>query len=615
MKVKHLYILLLLFGFHAASAQETKKEEKDSAKLYKDIEKFSKRSGFTKFLHGLIFEPIKVKKEIKKDVAKKKKRKAPQKKFRSYEGLIVRQITVETLDPFGYSEHDPEKKPENSLSRFGNRIHLKSKQLTIKNLLLFKRNRPLDSLLVRESERLIRSQRFVRAVVIKPELIDGNKDSVDVTIRVLDAWSLVPDISVSGSRGDFSATEKNFFGLGHQFENRYQKEFSTGNDAYSARYTVPNIMNTYIRTTLTYQINLEKDYNKSVNIERPFFSPFAKWAAGVFVGQDFRSDSLPDAALSYSRQFFKYNSFDVWGGHSVQIFRGNTENARTTNFISTVRYLDVDFTESPTRRYDTINFYSDEKFYLASIGISSRQFVQDKYIFNYGVVEDVPVGRAFAITGGWQEKNNNSRVYIGGRVSTGKFYKWGYLSSSFEYGTFFNHSVTEQSAFSIQGNFFTNLLESGKWKFRQFVKARVVVGNNRMPSQGDMLTLDDNSGMPGFNPQELFGTRKAVLTLQSQAYAPWNVWGFRLNPYLGFSMGMLTGPESNFGNSRVYSKIGIGFIISNDYLVFSSFQLSLSYFPTIPGAGDDIYKTNAFNTEDFGFMNFDISKPRPVDYQ
>jgi hypothetical protein len=52
-----------------------------------------------------------------------------------------------------------------------------------------------------------------------------------------------------------------------------------------------------------------------------------------------------------------------------------------------------------------------------------------------------------------------------------------------------------------------------------------------------------------------------------------------MNPYLNYSIALL-GSNVDGKTNKGYSKIGIGVIINNDYLVFSSFQLSLSYYPT-----------------------------------
>ena len=106
-----------------------------------------------------------------------------------------------------------------------------------------------------------------------------------------------------------------------------------------------------------------------------------------------------------------------------------------------------------------------------------------------------------------------------------------------------------------------------------------------------------------------------LLTFQTQTYTPKNIGGFRLNPYFNYTVAMLGKVQNDFPSKRLYSKIGIGVVISNDYLVFSSFQLSLSYYPTIPLEGDSVFKTNAFENSDFGFQNFELAKPKTVNFK
>ncbi|MEO6348750.1 MAG: hypothetical protein ABIO60_12655, partial [Aquaticitalea sp.] len=110
------------------------------------------------------------------------------------------------------------------------------------------------------------------------------------------------------------------------------------------------------------------------------------------------------------------------------------------------------------------------------------------------------------------------------------------------------------------------------------------------------------------------GTKKYVLSLQTQFYSPWEVLGFRLNPFLNVTAGVLGNEGDSIKKNRLYSELGLGFIIRNDYLVFSSFQLSFSFYPSIPGQGNNVFKTNSFETDDFGFQNFQMGKPTPVWY-
>jgi hypothetical protein len=260
-----------------------------------------------------------------------------------------------------------------------------------------------------------------------------------------------------------------------------------------------------------------------------------------------------------------------------------------------------------------LQIYSNEDFYLAGIGISTRKYVQDTYIFKYGTIEDVPVGKVIELTGGYQLRNSSWRPYLGMRFSFGNYNEWGYLSTNIEYGTFFRSSHAEQSVINFGLNYFTGLFEIGKWRFRQFVKPQVTIGINRFSY--DTLTLNYGRGIIGFNSVGLVGTNRLLFTLQTQSYAPWNLIGFHFGPFLVYSAGMLGDAISGFKNRTLYSQIGFGVLIKNENLVFGTFQVSLSFFPMIPGNGQNIFKMNSFSSNDFGFRDFEIGEPSQVLYR
>ncbi len=601
-KQKNIVLFMLFMCFQMSFSQE-KNPKKDSTEVYKNIQTYSKRNKVTKLLHKLIFRPI--------TPQKKKENKEVQKKYAEFEGKIIRNINIITLDPFGYSEIDSTQKPKSWFEKNADILHRKTRKLAIKNLLQFRKNKPLDSLLVKESIRLIRAQSYISRVAINTKLIAKNADSVDISIRVLDNWSITPNGALSNSRSDLELRDQNFMGSGHTLNTEYKNRFSDGKKAYNLGYTIPNIKNTFIQTTLNYYIDLDNYYGKSINVDRPFYSPFAKWAGGIYVDQKFKKDTLLNVNLQYGKQSFKYNSQDYWIGHAFQIFKGSSENDRTTNLILSGRFLNVNYLESPTIAYDPIDFYSSEQFFLSGIGISMRKFVEDKYIFKNGMPEDIPIGKTYGITGGYQYKNNVGRYYLGSRFSFGNYFKFGFLSLNFEMGTFFDKSVTTQTAFSFQADYFTNLIEIGNWKVRQFIKPQLIIGINRQNSFGDQLTINGDYGIRGFN-SAVYGTQKMILTFQTQAYSTWNLWGFRLNPYFNYSIAMLGNSTKGLKDSKAYSKIGIGFMIHNDFFVFRTFQISLAYYPHIPGDGENVFKTNAFENTDFGFQNFRLDKPRTL---
>jgi hypothetical protein len=106
-----------------------------------------------------------------------------------------------------------------------------------------------------------------------------------------------------------------------------------------------------------------------------------------------------------------------------------------------------------------------------------------------------------------------------------------------------------------------------------------------------------------------------LFTVQTQSYAPWNFIGFRFGPFITYSLGMLGNSSSGFRNSKVYSQIGLGVLIKNENLVLNAFQISITFYPVIPGNGQNIFKTNSYQTTDFGFRDFEIGKPGTVTYQ
>lgn len=605
---KIVFFISLCFCMQITHAQEDNKKKEDTVKkdtteIYTKIRNYSKKNKFTQTLHKLLFRTKKPRKKesliIPHDSA-------------NYNGKIIRKINIITLDPFGYSLTDTTQVPRNWGERTGNRLHLKTKRIAITNLLLFKRNSVYNSYKVQESERLIRAQRYVTAVRVTHEIVGASSDSVDVTIRVLDSWSTIPRFSISSNQVSVGFKEKDFFGSGQQLEYRFTNRFDDGRNGHNVTYTVPNIKNTYIGTTLHYDIDLDNNYTKTINIERLFYSPLTKWAGGIYVGQNFRKDSLQAPDMTFEFQPFKYNFQDFWAGKASKVFE--TKNGGITNLIVSARFLNVNFSESPSDLYDPTNFYSDQKLILSGIGLNTRRFIKDSFIFRNGQTEDVPIGRIYGITLGYQYKNTIWRPYAGGQFSFGNYYRWGFFSTNFEAGTFFHQSKTYETAFAIESNYFTKLYTIGNWKLRQFVNPRIVIGTNRENIIGDQLNINEQNGLPGFN-SAIYGTNKMVLSLQTQTYSPHALWGFRMNPFFNYSIAVLGSPNNAMGRNKAYSKVTLGLVISNDYLVFSSFQLSLSYYPTIPFEGDNVFKTNTFETTDYGLQSFELGKPRIVDYK
>lgn len=612
MKFKYLhFFLFLLFACQICQAQE-KNSGNDSVKVYKKIEDYSKKSKFKKFVYRLFF---KSKRSETKSQKNARKEFIIKKSFDRNEGKVIRNINIETLDPFGYSVDNYKDEPDKGFEKFGNRLHLKTKNWTIRNLLLFRKNELLDSLAAKESERLIRRQRYVRSVIIKPIEIPGSKDSVDVSVRVLDSWSLIPTGAISGSKARFDLTERNFFGLGHEIENNFSRRFEDGKRAYKGSYTINNIRDTYIKTTLTYDNDLNDNVVRSAKLERQFFSPLTRLAYGAYFENRFYVDSLPDNSGVFANQDFKLETQQYWFGHSFKIFKGRSEDFRSTNLVTTFGYKNVSYKANPSLVYDPEQFFGSEKLYLTTIGFNTRKFQEDKYLFNFGIIEDVPYGQVYSITGGFQDKNNRRRTYFGGRFAYGTYFPIGYAGINVELGSFFDKSNTQEATLRIEANYFTNLMSIGSWRVRQFVKPVLVIGSHRADVIKDRVTISEQNGISGFDNPLINGTKKLFTTFQTQTYVPGNWHGFHFSPFFNMNLGVLGDDNNKLFNDKVYSIFSLGVLINNDYLVFNSFQVSFSFYPSIPYQGSNLVKTNTFKNDDLSLPDFQIGEPTIVPYR
>ncbi|MDR2009536.1 MAG: hypothetical protein LBQ22_03550 [Bacteroidales bacterium] len=610
--MKRLLILFIIVvgSFGVANAQsfdEDEKEKKDSV-LYHNIYEQSKHNRFNKFIYDQVFrKPQNTSKDslVKSSLVHT---------YKGFERKIIRKIIITNEDPFYINDEDSSVVIKN-LSRTANFLHTNTQPFVIKSLLLFKENQVFDTLLVQESERLIRSQSYIEKSSISAVRVENTNDSIDIIVTVKDKFSIYPEAEISSSRFGFGLKEINLFGMGHRPRIYYSWNYPGEIHNYQYSYGIPNIFNTYISSNILYQKNrTDGNETKQLSAERPFYSPLAKWAGGINIMQESQKYdiNIPNTN-EFTIQEFKYNVLDFWGAYAFDIKSKKPIEARTRKLVLSARYYHIDYPESPSPEYDPSNMYSMENLYLISIGISKRIYKKDYYLFRYGFTEDVPTGYNFSFISGIQHKNDRNRLYLATKLSMGNYFKLGYLNGSLQHGSFFDRLNIEEGVFTVEMNYFTPLLKAGGWKFRQFVKIQYLAGINRLKT--DRLYLQDYFGINGFNANSITGTQKFICNFQTQVFTPWNLLGFKFAPYFIYSMGMLGDYENGFRKSRVYSLFGIGFLIRNDYLVFNTFQISVSFYPYIPGQGHNIFKFNAYEASDFKFIDFDSKKPEQVIYR
>lgn len=132
--------------------------------------------------------------------------------IKALEGRPIRNIIIEVKDVF-------EKTAKNRFYETVNSLKTNTKEYIVRQELLFKEGDTFDAFLLKESERNLRSQRFLRNVTLTPK---ENADGVDVIVSVQDTWTFIPSLSYSSGDGSgnksIGLSESNILGYGKRAE-------------------------------------------------------------------------------------------------------------------------------------------------------------------------------------------------------------------------------------------------------------------------------------------------------------------------------------------------------------------------------------------------------------
>jgi hypothetical protein len=127
------------------------------------------------------------------------------------EGLPVRHVDVRCRNIF-------EPVPLGRFSgfyRLANRLHIRTRSVTVRDQLLFAPGQPWRAERVKETERLLRDLEYLEPERIQSRVVG---DSVDVEVVTRDQWTTNPELNLErgGGRtfGSIGLTERNLLGLG-----------------------------------------------------------------------------------------------------------------------------------------------------------------------------------------------------------------------------------------------------------------------------------------------------------------------------------------------------------------------------------------------------------------
>ena len=88
-----------------------------------------------------------------------------------------------------------------------------------------------------------------------------------------------------------------------------------------------------------------------------------------------------------------------------------------------------------------------------------------------------------------------------------------------------------------------------------------------------------------------------------------------MSPFVNFDLGFIGEAPKPFFSNDLYTKFGMGLIISNDYFVFDNIRLSFAIFPNMPGRGRNILDFNVNTDNQFSLEKYRYEPPHILEYR
>jgi hypothetical protein len=598
---------ILLVSFSSALKAQSNDKPKDTLAVYKHIKQLAYKRKATKLLfHAIFIDPAPLRYDKKLPVTK-----PPLIDSVSLRGYTIRKIDIIVLDPFGYSANDTSRDILNPLQSISNKTHVRTHKYVIKNRLLFNTNEKYRYIKITESERLLRESNFINDARIFATKVK-HTDSVDILVIVHDKWSIQPSISLGSSGGKLRLRDRNFIGTGHTFEQHIGYYLKDGLDL-DGKYIFSNIYNTYISANLFYAT--KSDFALTgISAERGFFSTLTKYAGGAYFANTKQHIYYFDSAILQGRKHaVSYNNHDYWLAKSFGLNGIKGTNADNLSVIAALRYYATQYQQRPGLRLDSILDYNNAAFYGGSLGISYRRYYKDQYIYRLGANEDIAEGLLLQWVQGYRSKmQENDRYYSGIECAYGKhFEKSGYWSGYLNYGTYYHKGLSPDVTLQTGIFYFTDLVILDNWYLRQFINCRFTTGINKIDAQ--VISIKP-SEMYGFNAGTLTGQGKMLVNLETVAYAPYNLIGFKFAPVLLLGFGQLYNKAWLQTASRFYQVYSAGVLVRNESLLNSSFEFTVGFYPDQPGQRSNQFRVNPVTGFSLKIRSFAISKPTPVGF-
>jgi len=479
-------------------------------------------------------------------------------------GVKIGQIRIVAKDIFDTTDPQEDK----LLFRWANALHIQTRPGVIERALLFKTGDALSVRVLDETERLLRSNRYLYDVQFHP--LAYHDGVVDIEVMTRDTWTLDPGVSAGRTGGSNSSgihlKEYNLLGTGVSVS--FGR--STNADRTSNEFEFSNNRAFGTWTSLAYSHSSNSDGRvDAASVVRPFYALDARWAAGVTASRDDRIDSIYNAGNVASQYRHREKQAEVFGGWSAGLVDGWVQRYSLGVSLQDDAYAPEPGMPSPPKvpadqklvapfvRYDLIEDRFEREL--------NRNLIGRPEFFALGLNSTLQLGRASTGLGSsrdaWLYAASISRGFE--PVSDHTLIAAAKLTGQRVDGQ------TQRQRLGVQAQYY--LPQGKRWLFYAAASADMLT----RPNPEDLLLLGGDNGLRGYPLRYQSGTRRALFTVEERFYTDLYVWRlFRVGGAAFFDAGRAWGGQDigniNTVNPGWLGNAGVGLRIVSARAAFSN---------------------------------------------
>ncbi len=214
---------------------------------------------------------------------------------------------------------------------------------------------------------------------------------------------------------------------------------------------------------------------------------------------------------------------------------------------------------------------------LASLSLFRQYFYKTRYIYGFGVTEDVPAGFNVSFTAGWYKQLDLSRPYLG--VDAYRYWisnKSDIAGMFLRSGLFLHEGGLQDVSFIVGSSIFSRIMHIGNAKVRQYFRGSYSTIINRVAL--NPLRINNSLGVRNLNSDLASGRCRLALRSETFIFLEQKYFGFRLAPFAAGDLTWLTRDNQTTDEYGLFTGIGGGVRVRNENLEFGTFELKRHIF-------------------------------------